>query len=82
MYGSSSKIRKPNSSASTSSSRRFSSESVYPAGFWKFGMMCASFGTVPLSQRLRNAAVSMPSPSSSTMWMSAPRPFRPSSVRS
>ena len=49
-YGSSSKIVKPCSAASSSSRVRLSSDSVQPAGFWKLGMMCASFGRA-LAQR-------------------------------
>jgi hypothetical protein len=42
--------------------RRFSSDSVYPAGFWKFGMMCASLGEprrAELPQRVDADAVGL-----------------------
>ena len=50
-YGSSSKIVKSYSAASSSRRWRFSSESVQPAGFWKLGMMCASVGRAPSLER-------------------------------
>jgi hypothetical protein len=71
MYGSSSKIVKSCSAASRSSSARFSALSVWPAGFWKLGMMCASFGFRRPSSSEPSAAVSIPSVSSSTMCSSA-----------
>ena len=59
-----------------------SSESVYPAGFWKLGMMCASFGRAPPSRARASASTSMPSRSSGIAMMSAPRSRNASSVRS
>ena len=81
-YGSSSKMVNPYSPASASSRWRFSSESVQPAGFWKLGMMCASFGRAPSPSATSSAATSMPSGSSGIARISAPSSRSESSVRS
>ena len=81
-YGSSSKIAKPYSAASSSSRWRFSSESVQPAGFWKLGMMCASVGRAPSFSATSSASTSMPSGSSGMASSSAPSSRSDSSVRS
>jgi hypothetical protein len=64
------------------SASRLAAESVYPAGFWKLGMMWAIFGVAPVPISASSAATSMPSASSSTARTSAPRPRSDRSVRS
>src|SRR6202034_1323399 len=67
-----------------SSASRLVSDSVYPAGFWKLGMMCASFSRVAESpsSSAASACVSIPSCCNSTACTCAPRSVSESSVRS
>jgi hypothetical protein len=81
-YGSSSKMVKPYSAARASSLWRFSSDSVQPAGFWKFGMMWASVGRAPSWSATSSASTSMPSASSGMARICAPSERSASSVRS
>ncbi len=81
-YGSSSKMTNSYSRASSSRRLRFSSDSVYPAGFWKLGITCASFGRAPASSALSSAPTSSPSGSSGIASTSAPSFCSERSVRS
>ena len=81
-YGSSSNRRNPWRSASSISRRRFSSDSVQPAGLWKLGIMWASLGRAPPSSAASSALTSMPSASSGMASSSAPIWRSASSVRS
>ena len=81
-YGSSSKMVKSYSRASATSARRLSPEREYPAGFWKFGIRCASEIFVPAASRSASACTSTPSSASGTARRSAFRPFSEPSVRS